>query len=73
MTRGVRACPLCGGDGVVSREVETRAWLEHRWLYPRTGLVQTALPADVDLADYERVNRAAGRWYGPWQLRTEDP
>jgi hypothetical protein len=48
--------------------VDTRAWLEHRWRFRRTGLVQTAVLADVDLGEYEVVSREAGRWYGPWEL-----
>jgi len=62
-----RPCPLCATEAAVPAGVETRAWLEHRWMFTRTGLMQTALLADVDLAEYERVQRQAGRWYGPWQ------
>jgi hypothetical protein len=62
-----RSCPLCG-VGAIPSEVETRAWLEQRWRFKRSGLTQTALVADVNLAEYERVAREAGRWSGPWRL-----
>lgn len=62
-----RVCPLCAGASTVPAEAETRAWRETRWRFRKTGLTQTALVADVDLDEYERVQRDAGRWFGPWE------
>jgi hypothetical protein len=61
-----RECPLCAGTGYVPTDIETKAHLQLNWRFVRSGLTQTALPPDVNLADYEVVQRTVGRWYGPW-------
>lgn len=63
-----RLCPLCSGEGRVPTEIETRAWVEWRWRFTKTGLVQTALVADAPIDEYERITREVGLWRGPWGL-----